>query len=215
MCADRGCVHSTYYLVIYHLCVPPFFFFFVAYWTAAGYRYTSDLLWLDSCIAPQIQKLTPSMGTIVSPLHWGQWQAGLANHSDRAFANFVTTGIREGFHIGYDRAPRDRWSAAKNMPSALERWEVVSSYLAKNAPESRVLGPFKEQSLPQLHVNHIGMVPKNAPRQWQLIVNLSYPEKHSVNDSICKQWCSLSYIYQWTLQLELWPKKVNWCSLPR
>ena len=194
----RGCVptEATYiahYLVTYHLCAPPLFFPF-AYWTAAGYRYTSDLLRLDGCRAPRIQKLTPSMGTIVSPLRWGQWQAGLANHPDKAFASFVTTGIREGFRIGYDTAPRERQSAAKNMPSALERREVVSSYLAKECTEGRVLGSFEERSLPQLHVNRIGVVPKHAPGQWRLIVDLSYPEGLSVNDGICKQWCSLSYI---------------------
>ena len=134
------------------------------------------------------------MGSIVSPLCWPQWQADLLTHPDRAFANFVTTGIREGFRIGYDASRHDRRGAPKNMPSALERREVVSSYLARECAEGRVLGPFEEHSLPQLHVNRIGVVPKHAPGEWRLIVDLSYPEGHSVNDGVAKDWCSLSYI---------------------
>ena len=80
------------------------------------------------------------------------------------------------------------------MPSALERREVVSSYLAKECAEVRVLGPFEDHSLLQLHVNRIGVVPKHAPGQWRSIVDLSYPEGKSVNDGISKPWCSLSYI---------------------
>ena len=80
------------------------------------------------------------------------------------------------------------------MPSALERREVVSLYLAKECAEGRVLGLFEEHSLPQLYINRIGMVPKHTPGEWRLIVDLSYLEVHSVNDGVAKDWCSLSYI---------------------
>ena len=106
--------------------------------------------------------------------------------------NIVTSGIKEGFRIGYDYVSQSQQSAAKNMPSALDRREIVSSHLAKDCTEGRVLGPFKEQSLPQLDVNRLGMVPKHFPGQWTLIVDLSYPEGHSVNDRIDESWCSLS-----------------------
>ena len=76
----------------------------------------------------------------------------------------------------------------------MERGEVVSAYLAKECAEGRVLGPFEEHSLPQLHVNRIGVVPKHAPGEERLIVDLSYPEGYSVNDGVSKPWCSLSYI---------------------
>lgn len=68
------------------------------------------------------------------------------------------------------------------MPSTLDRQEVVSSYLTNECAEGRVLGLFEERSLPQLHVNHIGVVPKHSLGQWRLIVDLSYLEDHSVND---------------------------------
>ena len=119
-------------------------FLSAAYWVAGGYHYTADQLRLDGCRTPQPQKLPSSMGTIVSLLRWPQWHAGLLNHPDRALANFITTGIREGFRIGYDTMLQDRRGAAKNMPSALERREVVSVHLAKECTEGRVLGPFEE-----------------------------------------------------------------------
>ena len=80
------------------------------------------------------------------------------------------------------------------MTLAREGWLVVSEYLAKECAESRVLGPFDKHTLPQLHVSRLGMVPKHSPGQWGLIVDLSSPEGHSINDGIRKDLCSLSYI---------------------
>ncbi len=71
---------------------------------------------------------------------------------------------------------------------------MVCEYLARKCAEGRVLGPFAEQMLPQLQLNQLGVVPKSTPGKWRLIVDLSAPEGFSVNDGICKQHCSLSYV---------------------
>ena len=103
-------------------------------------------------------------------------------------------GIKEGFRVGYDYRSRVCKSSTANMPSAMEGRLVVSAYLAKECAEGRVLGPFDEHLLPQLHVSRLGVVPKHSPGQWRIIVDLSSPEGRSVNDGISKDLCSLSYV---------------------
>ena len=48
---------------------------------------------------------------------------------------------------------------------------------------------------PWFHTSPFGVIlKKHKPGKWQLIADLSTPEGHSVNDFICKELCSLSYI---------------------
>lgn len=56
------------------------------------------------------------------------------------------------------------------------------------------MGPFQSSALPQLQVSKFGIIPKSTPGKWRLIVDLSSPEGHSVNDGISERLCSLSYI---------------------
>ena len=47
----------------------------------------------------------------------------------------------------------------------------------------------------QTHINPFGVIPKkHKPGKWRLIVDLSAPEGHSVNDFVDKELCLLSYI---------------------
>ena len=39
----------------------------------------------------------------------------------------------------------------------------------------------------------VGLVPKSEPNQWRLIVDLSYPHGHSINDGIPNELASVSY----------------------
>ncbi len=128
----------------------------------------------------------------MSPVHWREWQVSLATHPDRAFAKLVVSGIKEGFHIGFSGTSCRK--VTKNMLSAREGEEIISAYLAKECAEGRVLGPFPEQFLPQLHVSRLGVVPNHTPGQWRLIVDLSSPDGRSVNDGISKPLYSLSYV---------------------
>ena len=45
-----------------------------------------------------------------------------------------------------------------------------------------------------VQVNRMGAVPKSTPGKYRLIVDLSYPEGHSVNSRISEALCSLSYV---------------------
>ena len=86
-------------------------------------------------------------------------------------------------------------SAQKNLDNALQHKEVVSEYLQTEIDNKRVAGPFSSGDTTGVQINHFGVIPKNhQPNKWRLIVDLSYPKGHSVNDGIPKSLCSLSYI---------------------
>ena len=58
----------------------------------------------------------------------------------------------------------------------------------------RILGPFPPVSLSDIQVSPLGVVPKKGWNKWRLILDLSSPEGHSVNDGIPSELCSLLYI---------------------
>ena len=52
------------------------------------------------------------------------------------------------------------------------------------------------------HISRFGVIPKrHTPNMWRLIINLSHPAGHSVNDDIPKSLCSLSYV---TVDTAIW-----------
>ena len=61
--------------------------------------------------------------------------------------------------------------------------------------EHRLAGPFPKSLIPSAHISPFGVIPKShQPGKWRLIVNLSYPNGFSVNDSIPRELCSISYV---------------------
>jgi len=83
----------------------------------------------------------------------------------------------------------------RNLRSAIEHPEVVEAYLRKEVAQSRLIPILDPASLPWYQTNAFGVIPKkNKPGKWRLIVDLSAPQHHSVNDSIRKDTCSFSYI---------------------
>ena len=80
------------------------------------------------------------------------------------------------------------------MRSALEHADVVREYLAKECALGRVLGPFDLGCLPEIQVSRFGVIPKGSSGQWRLILDLSSPDGHSVNDGINSEISSLSYV---------------------
>ena len=56
-------------------------------------------------------------------------------------------------------------------------------------------GPYNKKSCPNAHISRFGVIPKcNQQGKWRVIVDLSYPKHHSVNDGIPKHLCSLTYV---------------------
>ena len=125
----------------------------------------------------------------------GNWVSFLANHPNKQLIEFFITGISQGFRIGYNTGQSSLKSASRNLPCASHHPEIVDQYLAEECAQHRVGGPYNSTLAPDVHVSRFGVIPKNhQPNKWRLIVDLSHPVGHSINDGIPKSLCSLSYI---------------------
>ena len=81
------------------------------------------------------------------------------------------------------------------MPSCKAHTEIIEEYLTKEMKEGRILGPFLPHTIPHIHINRFGVIPKrHQPGKWRLITDLSFPEGNSVNDAISAATCTLQYI---------------------
>ena len=131
----------------------------------------------------------------VSPLQLAEFQRELAGHPDRAKVQYVLDGIAHGFSSGFDASRVALRSSLRNMRSATDHPVVIDEYLATEVAKGRVVGPFTTPPLPNLHCSPFGVIPKKGqPGKWQLILDLSSPHQHSVNDGIPKDPFSLQYI---------------------
>jgi len=142
------------------------------------------------------QFLLPShrFASITTPLCANRWRDALADHPDRAYVSYIVGGIELGFRIGFRANSVTCKSSLKNMPSATHCVQKIDEFLATECAEGRVLGPFDPSVVPNVHINRLGAVPKSAPGKYRLIVDLSYPSGHSVNDGISEAFTSLSYV---------------------
>jgi len=80
------------------------------------------------------------------------------------------------------------------LEGALEHPDVVNDYLSSEVAMGRVVGPFPPRAIPHVHISRFGVIPKGHTGKWRLIVDLSHPQDHSVNDGIPKSLCSLKYV---------------------
>ena len=103
-------------------------------------------------------------------------------------------GIAGGFRIGFNYQRFSCKPAHRNMKSAIESADVVEEYLFTEQAAGRVVGPLAPENVPFVQISPFGVIPKSEPGKWCLIVDLSSPEGKSVNDGICKELCSLSYV---------------------
>jgi hypothetical protein len=118
---------------------------------------------------------------VTTPLNWREWDSALATHPDQRFRNYIVSGIRYGFRLGFDYG-RECTSANRNMATARTHAEVIRQYLAEECAESRVLGPINPEDLVGVQVSRFGVIPKSTAGKWRLIVDHSAPEGGIVND---------------------------------
>ena len=133
------------------------------------YEYTTDLLCLNFCRRPDAVT-APALQSVSTPLVVEAWARVLSQHSDRAYARYICTGLKFGFRIGFRQGTRLR-SASANMGSAREHPSIVTEYLAKELSLGRMLGPFNPESqIPPVHINRFGVIPKgHNTGKWRLI----------------------------------------------
>lgn len=78
------------------------------------------------------------MSETASPLILATWERELKTHPDRAFAEFILRGIKEGFRVGYESGKAELKQRVGNMISASEKPEVISEYLQNEMEMKRV-----------------------------------------------------------------------------
>ena len=118
------------------------------------------------------------------------WCEALRDHPDRDFVAYILSGIAAGFKIGVEREVR-MLRARRNLPSTKAHAEVVEAYLEKEVAVGRIKRVLDE---PIIHISPFGVIPKKEKGKWRLIVDLSHPDDHSVNDGICRDRSSLAYV---------------------
>ena len=101
-------------------------------------------------------------------------------------------GITQGFQLGFNSTLSSLKPACKNLEGALQHPSVVDNYITEEIMHHRINGPLPKTTVPMAHISHFGVIPKcHTPIKWRLIINLSHPAGHSVNNSIPKSLCSL------------------------
>ena len=154
-----------------------------------SYHYREDLLALSS--HQGAAGGSPLYASSHSPLVLESWRKLLIHHPDRMYVNYILSGIAEGFRIGFDRT-HNLQKASENMPSKVP--SVISEYLAREVSLNRMIKLPRGVYPQDVHISPLGAIPKkNKPGKWRLIVDLSSPTDHSINDGISLQLSSLSY----------------------
>ena len=128
-----------------------------------------------------------------TPYKLQSWAQYLASHPDKGFAAYILQGLANGFHIGFDRKCLLRPSHG-NLSSTSSNPEVVVKYVEAERRAGRFVGPIPPVLQSQCHVSPIGVIPKpHQPGKWRLIVDLSSPTGHSINDGIDQATSSMWY----------------------
>ena len=123
------------------------------------------------------------------------WEAELADHQDREFASWVCKGIEQGFHIGFSDKNTVLHPSRFNMLSTTDHPQVIREYIAKELGAHHLLEVNQgSHNVKNIQISPLGVIPKKGrPNCWRLIMDLSAPQGHSVNDGIDKELYSLHY----------------------
>ena len=126
-----------------------------------------------------------SLVTVPTPVRSDILETKLQGYDKQQTVKLVN-GFKFGFRLGFQRDTTTSSSAqnVKNHKSALQNREQVFLKLAKESIKNRIAGPFRQPPFQNLNCSPLGLVPKNVPRKFRLIHDLSYPKHFSVNAGI-------------------------------
>ena len=139
-------------------------------------------------------KIPPSVTTqvISTPLRPMAWQQALAQHPHREWVALLLEGMQNRFRIGLNPTTVCR-SSTRNHPSADKHPVVVSEYLREQVAVGYMLGPFSLGQCSGIIISSLGVVPKSTPGKFRVIIYLSRPDGHSVNDRTCRELTHVAY----------------------
>ena len=156
--------------------------------------YLTDLLQLAtvSTRVPLSISPPPFLGALPSVQ---EWQPFLASHPDCSYACYMREGLTYGFRIGFNESTEIQLhSAFKNHVSVTKNPQAVADFISSECALGRMNGPFPASQVSWTHISPLGIIPKPSQLgKWRLIVDLSFPEGHSVNDGISPALCSIKY----------------------
>ena len=141
------------------------------------YPYTAHVVALQACIpSAPCTKLPASAERIVTPLKLQNWLSAMKEYPDAQFANYIETGIKHGFRIGFQYGSVRCISTKANAKSASLHPRPITTYLNEELKECRIAGPFPMALLPEVQCNKLGVIQKSTPGEWRLILDPILPK---------------------------------------
>ena len=137
---------------------------------------------------------------------------------DKVLLKTICNDVKHGAHIGCKGDYRNP-TKASNAPSALENGERVSDAIADWVSKGFAFGPVDPSMVPK-EAKFSGLMAREKPNgAVRVILNLSAPAGHSVNDGICSDDfpTTMASTTQWLRALNRagrnsWMAKVDWAS---
>ena len=117
---------------------------------------------------------------VPSQLNIKRWKHYLHKYWDQQLVDL----LHYGFPLKFDRS-RQLQSTEINHKSAIHYHDHVSHYIAEELKHGVMYGPFDEQSIP-CHISPFLTRHKPNSNNRRVIVDLSWPVGHSVNDGVAK-----------------------------
>lgn len=109
---------------------------------------------------------------------------------DKLEADYLLNVFSQGFQIVSDLIYNN---TCRNLPSAVERPDLVTPKIEVEVASGRFMGPFVDPSFQNFQVSPVGLCPKKEPNKYRMIHHLSYPKGISVNDHILPEMKSVNY----------------------
>ena len=119
------------------------------------------------------------------PTHWdlNLLENLLADYEDKLVVDF----LRYEWPISRSILPLTNRSAKINHKGALDFPDAINHYLDTEHSNSTLLGPFFTNPFPDRSaLSPLNSVPKHDSDKWRVILDMSFPPGHSVNDGIDK-----------------------------
>ena len=132
-----------------------------------------------------------------SPINVIKLRELLQTHPDIEFLNYVCNGIRDGFDTMITNADLLTFECRNNF-SARSQPAIVKDLIDKECEKGFLSGPYKIPPFKKYRVSPLGLAEWKYSKKKRLILDLSAPHDtydiSSINDLICKEECSLTYV---------------------
>lgn len=129
---------------------------------------------------------------VVSPINIEVLEHLLQDYPCPGTRNYLVSGFRHGFDIGFRGSFIVPNARPRNLMSARNNVNQVSEAIAKELSRGHTSGPFPFPPFPHTHCSPIGSAPK-PDGSVRLILDLSSPRGDSVNEGISQEEFSCKY----------------------